>query len=48
MRRGGEGTYQKVMEAMDLLKKEGVIFGFSTCYHKYNTDSIATEEYIDF
>ncbi|NMB06930.1 MAG: radical SAM protein [Tissierellia bacterium] len=46
--RRGEGTYQKVMEAMDLLKKEGVIFGFSTCYHKYNTDSIATEEYIDF
>ncbi|SHD77732.1 radical SAM protein [Schnuerera ultunensis] len=46
--RRGEGTYNKVMEAMDLLKKEGVVFGFSTCYHKYNTDSIATEEYIDF
>ncbi len=48
MRRGGDGTYQKVMDAMDLLKKEGVIFGFSTCYHKYNTDDVATDEYIDF
>ncbi len=46
--RRGEGTYKKVMEAMDLLKKEGVIFGFSTCYHRYNTDSVATEEYLDF
>ncbi|MCF6465715.1 radical SAM protein [Clostridium sp. Cult2] len=46
--RRGKGTYNKVMEAMDLLKKEGVAFGFSTCYHKYNTDSIAKEEYVDF
>ena len=46
--RRGKGTFKKVMEAMDLLKKEGVIFGFSTCYHRHNTYSIATEEYIDF
>ena len=46
--RRGKGTYKKVMDAMDLLKKEGVIFGFSTCYHKYNTDSVASEEYVDF
>lgn len=46
--RRGKGTYKKVMKAMDLLKKEGVVFGFSTCYHKYNTYSIATEDYIDF
>lgn len=46
--RRGMGTYRKVIKAMELLKKEGVIFGFSTCYHKYNTYSIATEEYIDF
>src|SRR5699024_6621794 len=36
--RRGNGTYEKVIEAMDILKKEGVVFGFSTCYHKYNTD----------
>ncbi|HLR35494.1 MAG TPA: radical SAM protein [Tissierellales bacterium] len=45
--RRGNGTYEKVIEAMDLLKKEGVVFGFSTCYHKYNTDIIGSEEYID-
>lgn len=46
--RRGKGTYKKVIEAMDLLKKAGVVFGFSTCYHRNNTYSIATEEYIDF
>jgi len=46
--RRGKGTYKKVMEAMDLLKKEGVIFGFSTCYHRYNTEIVADEEYVDF
>lgn len=46
--RRGKGTYNKVMEAMDLLKKEGVIFGFSTCYHKYNTEIVGSEEYLDF
>jgi MoaA/NifB/PqqE/SkfB family radical SAM enzyme len=46
--RRGKGTYSKVMKAMDLLKKEGVIFGFSTCYHKYNTESVGSEEYLDF
>ncbi|WP_077366895.1 radical SAM protein [Anaerosalibacter sp. Marseille-P3206] len=45
--RRGDGTYKKVMEAMDLLKKEGVVFGFSTCYHKYNTDVVGSEEYLD-
>lgn len=46
--RRGKGTYKKVIEAMDLLKKEGVIFGFSTCYHKYNTESVGSEEYLDY
>ena len=45
--RRGKGTYKKVMEAMDLLKKEGVVFGFSTCYHKYNADVVGSEEYLD-
>lgn len=45
--RRGKGTYQKVMKAMDLLQKEGVVFGFSTCYHKYNTESVGSDEYVD-
>ncbi|EOC99926.1 radical SAM protein [Caldisalinibacter kiritimatiensis] len=46
--RRGEGTYQRVMKSMDLLKKEGVIFGFSTCYHRYNTEVIGSDEYVDY
>ena len=45
--RRGNGTFQKVIHAMDLLKKEGVVFGFSTCYHKYNTDAVGSDEYLD-
>lgn len=45
--RRGKGTFDKVMHAMDLLKKEGVVFGFSTCYHKYNVDVVGSEEYLD-
>lgn len=45
--RRGKGTYAKVIEAMDILRKYGVGFGFSTCYHKYNTDIVGSEEYLD-
>jgi len=45
--RRGKGTYKKVISAMDLLKKYGVGFGFSTCYHKQNEAVITSEEYID-
>lgn len=46
--RRGKGTYKKVIKSMDLLKKYGVPFGFSTCYHKLNEEVISSEEYIDF
>lgn len=46
--RRGKGTYKRVIDAMDLLKEEGVIFGFSTCYHKYNIESVGSEEYLDY
>ena len=46
--RRGEGTYQKVLEAMDILKEYGIVFGFSTCYHSKNTETIISKEYIDF
>lgn len=45
--RRGEGTFQKVMQAMDNLKKYGVGFGFSTCYHSKNTDVVGSDEYIE-
>ncbi len=46
--RRGNGTYQKVLNAMDILKKYGIIYGFSTCYHRLNTEVIGSEGYIDF
>ncbi|NLL53038.1 MAG: radical SAM protein [Peptococcaceae bacterium] len=45
--RRGVGTYQKIMQAMDLLKQHGLGFGFSTCYHRRNTDVVGSDEYID-
>lgn len=46
--RRGDGTYNKVLKAMELLKKEGVGFGFSTCYHRENTERVGSEEYVDY
>jgi len=45
--RRGAGTYKKVIAAMDILKAEGVPFGFSTCYHRLNTDVVGSDAYID-
>ena len=46
--RRGKGTYQKVLQAMDILREHHVPFGFSTCYHKYNTEKVGSDAYIDF
>lgn len=45
--RRGQGTYRKVMEAMEILQRHGIIFGFSTCYHNKNTSIVGSEEYVD-
>jgi len=46
--RRGKGTYQKVIQAMDILREEGAGFGYSCCYHSKNTDSIASDEFVDY
>lgn len=46
--RRGKGTYQKVIKAMKILKEQGVPFGASLCYHKYNTEVVGSDEYIDW
>ncbi len=46
--RRGKGTFQKVVRAMDTLKRYGILFGFSTCYHSKNTQLVGSDEYIDF
>jgi MoaA/NifB/PqqE/SkfB family radical SAM enzyme len=45
--RRGQGTYRRVMRAMDILKTHGLLFGYSTCYHRYNTESVGSDAYVD-
>lgn len=46
--RRGEGTFDAVVRAMDILREKKLPFGVSSCYHKYNTDVIGSEEYYDW
>jgi len=45
--RRGTGTYRKVIEAMELMRSHRLLFGYSTCYHRYNTESVGSDEFID-
>lgn len=46
--RRGDGTYDKVISAMDLLKEYDIGFGFSACYHSGNYKTIASDEFLNF
>jgi len=45
--RRGQGTYRKVIEAMDMLREAGIGFGYSCCYHSRNIHSVASDEFVD-
>ena len=45
--RRGDGVYDKVLKAMDLMKKYGILFGVSACYTSVNYKSITSDWYID-
>ncbi len=45
--RRGKGTYQKVIAAMELLKKNRLPFGLSCCYTRANFESITSEAFYD-
>lgn len=45
--RRGNGTYQKVVKAMKILKEKHLPFGLSCCYTSQNLDSISSFEFID-
>lgn len=45
--RRGEGSWQDIMRAMDMMKKYHVPFGFSTCFTTRNCDSVLSDEFID-
>lgn len=46
--RRGDGTYQKVIKAMNVLRKNGLPFGVSCCFTSENAGSIASTEFFDW
>ncbi len=44
--RRGDGVYQKVMNAMNLLKQNGCLFGTSICYTSANIEKVTSDEFI--
>lgn len=45
--RRGDGVYQKVLQAMDLLHENGLIFGNSVCYTSKNMEAVTSDEFFD-
>lgn len=45
--RRGEGTFEKVMEAMDLMKEHGLLYGTSICYTSKNYKDVTSDEFYD-
>ncbi len=45
--RRGDGVYKKVLDAMDLLHENGLIFGNSVCYTSKNMMSVTSDEFFD-
>ena len=45
--RRGEGTYKKIVQAMEILKQKKLAFGISCCYTSKNAEVIKNKEYID-
>ena len=43
--RRGQGTYQKVIRAMDLLRRKKLVYGISACYTSVNWDSISSDAF---
>ena len=45
--RRGEGTYQKVIKAMDLMHSYHIPYGLSICYTANNYKSVTSDEFLD-
>ena len=45
--RRGQGTYKKVVRAMNILKQNRLAFGVSCCYTSQNTEDIGSEAFFD-
>lgn len=47
-RRRGKGTYAKVMRAMELLRKHGVVFGVSTVPTRQNWEMLISDRFAEY
>jgi MoaA/NifB/PqqE/SkfB family radical SAM enzyme len=45
--RRGEGTYRRIMRAMDILRENKLPFGISACYTSRNTEEVGSDLFID-
>ncbi|MCX7918285.1 MAG: radical SAM protein [bacterium] len=46
--RRGKGTFQKIINAMQELRKAGVLFGFSCTVTRENNEFVVSDEFVDF
>ena len=44
--RRGDGHYDAVMHAMDLLKEYGILFGTSICYTSANLEAVTSDHFM--
>ena len=44
--RRGDGHYEAVMKAMDLLREHGILFGTSICYTRNNIEAVTSDEFL--
>ena len=45
--RRGEGSYEEVMAAFDLMHKYGLLYGTSTAYTRLNIEAVTSDDYFD-
>ncbi|MCD8232157.1 MAG: radical SAM protein [Clostridiales bacterium] len=45
--RRGDGVFDTVLSAMDLMKRYGLFFGTSVCYTRKNMDAVTSDEFFD-
>lgn len=45
--RRGEGVFQKVMHAMDIMKANGLLYGVSICYTSKNIEVVTSDEFLN-
>ena len=46
--RRGKGVFKKIMNAMDILKRNGIPFGFSVAVTSKNAEEISSDRFVDF